>query len=403
MKVLQINSVCGIGSTGRIATDIHNILIEQGHESYIAYGRDMPRSCDNAIRIGSKFDNYVHVAKTRLLDKHGFGSKKATVAFIEKVKELDPDVIHLHNIHGYYINIEILFNYLKESKKPVVWTLHDCWAFTGHCAHFDHIKCDKWKMGCFDCQQKQSYPASILKDNSINNYIIKKKLFTGIESMIIVTPSSWLARLVKESFLREYRLTIINNGIDLDVFKPTESTFRTKYGLENKFIILGVANVWTEKKGIKYFLELSKKLKDDEVIVLVGIKENQKKYIPDNIVGITRTDNVRELAEIYSAADVFVNPTLQEVLGLTNIEAIACGTPVITFNTGGSIECIDNFSGYIIEKGNANKLLMAIRKIKIKGKSEYTFHCKKRAKLFYDKKNKFNEYIEVYKDIGEFK
>src|SRR5690554_6445846 len=143
MKVLQVNSVCGIGSTGRIATDINNILIEQGHESYIAYGRDLPKNCENAIRIGTKIDNYTHVAKTRLLDKHGFGSIKATKEFINKVIDINPDIIHLHNIHGYYINIEILFDYLKEANKPVVWTLHDCWSFTGHCSNFDYVGCDK--------------------------------------------------------------------------------------------------------------------------------------------------------------------------------------------------------------------------------------------------------------------
>ncbi|MBG0764208.1 MAG: glycosyltransferase [Tissierellales bacterium] len=195
MKVLQINSVCGIGSTGRIATDIHNILIDQGHESYIAYGRDLPKNCDNAIRIGTKIDNYTHVLKTRLLDKHGFGSKQATIEFIDKVKKLNPDIIHLHNIHGYYINIEILFDYIKEAKKPVVWTLHDCWSFTGHCSHFDYIGCEKWKTGCFDCPQKHEYPKSLFFDNSNWNYSKKREIFSGIDEMAIVTPSNWLADL----------------------------------------------------------------------------------------------------------------------------------------------------------------------------------------------------------------
>ena len=235
MKILQINSVCGIGSTGRIATDIHNILIEQGHESYIAYGRDLPKNCDNAIRIGTKIDNYTHVAKTRLLDKHGFGSKQATIEFIESVKELNPDIIHLHNIHGYYINIEILFNYLKEANKPVVWTLHDCWSFTGHCSHFDYIGCNKWRTGCFDCPQKQEYPKSILVDNSKWNYNKKKAIFNGLKKLTIVTPSNWLAELVGDSFLKKYEIITINNGIDTAIFKLRKSGFRYKYNLENKF------------------------------------------------------------------------------------------------------------------------------------------------------------------------
>jgi putative colanic acid biosynthesis glycosyltransferase len=213
MKVLQINSVCGIGSTGRIATDIHDILIEQGHESYIAYGRDLPKNCENAIRIGTKIDNYTHVAKTRLLDKHGFGSIKATKEFINKVIDINPDIIHLHNIHGYYINIEILFDYLKEANKPVVWTFHDCWSFTGHCAYFDYVGCNKWKTGCYSCPEKKAYPSSLIFDNSKNNYINKKEIFTVVKNLTIVTPSQWLANLVQESFLNEYPVKVINNGI----------------------------------------------------------------------------------------------------------------------------------------------------------------------------------------------
>lgn len=399
MKVLQINSVCGIGSTGRIATDIHNILIEQGHESYIAYGRDLPKNCDTSIKIGSKLDNYKHVALTRIFDKHGFGSKKATQKFIEKVKELDPDIIHLHNIHGYYINIEVLFDYLKKADKPVVWTLHDCWSFTGHCAHFDYVGCDKWKTGCYDCPEKNSYPASVIIDNSKDNYIKKKELFTGIKNLTIVTPSKWLAGLVKQSYLREYPVEVINNGIDLDVFKPTQSDFRERFNLEDKFIILGVASTWDRRKGFGYFVELSKKIKNDEVIVLVGLSEKQKEVLPRNIIGFTRTNNVNELVEIYSAADVFVNPTLEEVMGLTNVEALACGTPVITFESGGSVECIDETTGITVKKGDLKELLINIKVIKEKGKLNYSSQCLERAIKLFNKNQMFNKYIELYKLI----
>jgi len=310
MKVLQINSVCGMGSTGRIATDIHNSLIDLGHESYIAYGRDLPKNCDDAIRIGTKFDNYINVAKTRLLDEHGFGSKKATKEFINKVKDINPDIIHLHNLHGYYTNIEVLFNYLKEANKPVVWTLHDCWSFTGHCTYFDYVGCDKWKTGCNSCPEKKAYPSSFIFDNSKNNYINKKEIFTRVKNLTIVTPSQWLANLVQESFLNEYPVKVINNGIDLNTFRPNAGDFRKIFNLNGKFIILGVASVWDRRKGLKYFVELADKLSEDEVIVLVGLTEKQIKKIPKNIIGITRTNNVEELVDIYSSADVFVNPTL---------------------------------------------------------------------------------------------
>jgi glycosyltransferase involved in cell wall biosynthesis len=398
VKVLQINSVCGIGSTGRIATDIHAILKEQGHESYIAYGRNNPMNCETAIRIGNKLDNYAHVAKTRILDEHGFGSKKATREFITKIKELDPDVIHLHNIHGYYINVEILFDYLKEANKPVVWTLHDCWAFTGHCANFDFVGCECWKIeGHHKCLQPGSYPASWLINNSKRNFEKKKRIFTEVKNLTIVTPSKWLAGLVKESFLSEYPVEVINNGIDLDVFQPTTNNFKRSYNIDEKFIILGVANIWNERKGLNYFKKLAKRLRNDEVIVLVGLTSRQIKYLPSNIIGIIRTDSVKSLADIYSSADIFVNPTLEEVMGLTNVEALACGTPVITFDTGGSVECVDNNSGYIVAKGGLNQLSKAIQKVKQRGKLYYSEYCIERANVLYDKVDKFNEYIDRYK------
>ena len=397
MKVLQINSVCGIGSTGRIVVQIHKLLKEKGYKSYVAYGRDYARDCDSTVRIGNKFDNYMHVAITRLFDRHGFGSKKATANFIEKVEKIDPDIIHLHNIHGYYVNIELLFKYIKEANKPVVWTLHDCWAFTGHCAYFDYIGCDRWKTGCYECPQKKTYPSSILIDNSKRNFERKKELFTGIKNMVIVTPSRWLAGLVKESFLSKYPVKVINNGIDLEIFKPMESDFRKRYGLENKFIILGIANVWDRRKGYDYFIKLSETLKQDEIIVMVGLTEKQKKNLPKNIIGITRTNNVKKLAEIYSAADVFVNPTLEDNFPTTNLEALACGTPVVTFNTGGSPECIDENCGVVVEKGNLKELVNVLKIIKSKGRSSYIWQCVERAKKLYDKNNKYNEYLFLYK------
>ena len=390
MKILQINSVCGVGSTGRIATDLYKVLEEQGHECKIAYGRGTAPEGIDSIKIGSNLDNYIHVFKTRVFDKHGFGSVSATKKFIEKVKEYDPDIIHLHNIHGYYINIEILFNYLKEANKPVVWTLHDCWAFTGHCSHFDYVGCDKWKNGCNNCIQKNEYPSSKVMDNSKFNYEKKKELFTSVKNMTIVTPSKWLANLVRESFLGKYSVEVINNGIDLDVFKPTESDFRERYNLQDKFIVLGVASVWTERKGLKYFIELSKELSDDYKVVVVGVTEKQKKELPNNILAITRTNNVKELAEIYTAVDVFVNPTLEDNFPTTNLEALACGTPVITFNTGGSVESIDNKNGIVVYEKDLNALKKAILKI---NNNILNYEIKSEI---YNKFDRYKDYIELY-------
>lgn len=399
MKVLQINSVCGIGSTGRIATDINRILIEEGHEGYIAYGRKEPLNCSNPIRIGNKLDNYIHVIKTRILDMHGFGSIKATKRFINEIERINPDIIHLHNIHGYYINIELLFKYLKFANKPVVWTLHDCWAFTGHCSYFEYIDCNKWKTMCFDCPQKRNYPASLVKDNSKNNFIKKKELFTSIKNLTIITPSNWLAELVKESFLKIYPVKVINNGIDLEIFKPTKSNFREKYNLKDKFIILGVANIWDKRKGYDYFIELSNQLREDEIIIMVGVTEKQKSKLPNNIIGITRTNNIKELAEIYSASDVFVNPTLEDNFPTTNLEALACGTPVITFNTGGSPESIDEYCGFVVPQKDINAMLEKIMLVKEKGKNYYLSKCVRRAAELYNKDDKFREYIKIYDEI----
>jgi putative colanic acid biosynthesis glycosyltransferase len=394
LNVLQINTVCGTGSTGRIATDIEAILKEQGHESYIAYGRGDPRNSDSPIRIGNKLDNYTHVAKTRLLDMHGFGSKKATKNFIKKVREIDPDVIHLHNIHGYYINVEILFDYLKEANKPVVWTLHDCWPFTGHCAYFDFARCDCWRVdGTHKCIQKRSYPASLLINNSKMNYERKRKAFTGIKNLTIVTPSQWLADLVKKSFLKEYTIEIVNNGIDLEVFKPTESDFRRRYNLQDKHIILGVANMWEQRKGINDFIQLSKQLDSSYKIVLVGVSKKQIKKLPKNILCIPRTNNIKELAEIYTAADIYVNPSVEETMGLTTVEAFACGTPAIVYNTTAVPESIDASCGIVIDKGNFNNLYMEIKGDRIKQIEKQ--NCIKRAN-FFEKRIKFEKYIQMY-------
>lgn len=399
MHVLLINSVCGIGSTGRIVTDLHSILLSQGHQSTIAYGRDAAHNCSKAIRIGRKLDNYFHVVKTRIYDAHGFGSSSATKEFIKKIDQLRPDVIHLHNLHGYYIHIGLLFDYLKKTRKPVIWTLHDCWPFTGHCSHYDYIDCNKWRDGCYGCQIKGEYPKSYYFDRSGQNYQDKKKIFSDHYDLTVVTPSKWLMSQVEESYLREYPVKLINNGIDLEIFKPVSNDFKIRYGLESEFLILGVASVWSERKGLRYFIELAKRLNHDEKIILVGLNETQVRQMPEGIIGIQRTRVAAELTDIYSAADVFVNPTLEDTYPTTNLEAMACGTPVITFNSGGSAESVKNGCGLVVSRGDLDGIMNAISAIKKNGKHFYAQECRQHALFSFNKNVKFVEYIELYRSV----
>ena len=361
MKILFINSVCGIGSTGRICTDLAQQLEKEGHTVKIAYGRSatVPKKFQKyAVRIGTDLDVKLHAIQTRLFDTHGFGSKRATQKFLQWAEQFNPDLVWLHNLHGYYINVEMLFNWLKNRPETrVKWTLHDCWTFTGHCSHFTMAHCDKWKAHCACCAQHRKYPASFW-DNSKNNFDRKRAAFTGVKNMTVVCVSHWLENLVKQSFLKEYPIQVVHNSIDTTIFKPTPSDFRKKYGLENKKIILGVANIWDERKGLQDFIKLAQMLDDNYAIVLVGLTDKQIKNLPKNCLGIARTNSPQELAAIYSAADVFFNPTYEDNYPTVNLEAQACGTPVITYNTGGCRETIYTNDSSVISVGDFRKLLL---------------------------------------------
>ena len=361
MKYLFINSVAGFGSTGRIAAEKCRELIREGHECVLAYGRQKA-NCDDleTWQIGSALDYKLHGAMNRLLDNHGFGSVAATRKFLDEVKRYDPDVIWLHNIHGYYINIELLFSWLKTSGKKVFWTLHDCWSFTGHCSHFDFVGCDRWKTGCHHCPQKGEYPASLLLDNSRRNYARKKELFTGIPDLTIITPSYWLKDLVKQSFLGEYPVEVVYNPINRDIFKPTPGDFRQRYGLEDKKIVLGVASVCGERKGLGDFAKLAAMLSEEYKIVLVGVTPEQCAKLPETILALPRTDSLGVLAQIYTAADVYVSPSVEESFGMTPMEAISCGTPAIVYKGTACEEIAHKFGGTVVERG-AEYLLHAIK------------------------------------------
>lgn len=343
MKYLFINSVAGIGSTGRIAAEQCRRLQEQGHRCVLAYGRAQA-NCDDiqTIQIGTAMDYRWHGVMTRLFDQHGFWSYRATKKFLRWVQSYAPDVIWLHNIHGYYINIELLFEYLKRCGKQVIWTLHDCWAFTGHCSYFTAIGCEQWKSHCLHCTQLRRYPKCCVIGNVGYNYERKQAAFTGVSNMKIIVPSQWLKEIVQQSFLKNYPVEVIYNTINTNVFRPTSSNFREQFGLENKKIILGVASVWEERKGLYDFFKLADLLDDRFRIVLVGLSKKQMKRLPTNIIGIEHTNSPQELAAIYTAADIFINPTYEDNYPTVNLEAQACGIPVITYDTGGCKETTDS-------------------------------------------------------------
>ena len=398
MKILQINTTLNWGSTGRIAEEIGLLLQDKGFESYIAYGRYNNPSRSKTYQIGNKFDVYFHGLLTRIFDNHGLGSKNATLKLVNYIKEIQPDIIHLHNIHGYYVNYQILFNLLSKLDIPIVWTLHDCWSFTGHCSHFSYENCERWKTICYNCPQQRNYPGSFIMDRSKQNYIDKKKAFTSIKNLTIVTVSKWLENEVKSSFLKNFPIKTIYNGINLETFKPTPSLEKNKE-FNNKFVILGLASVWTERKGFNDFKKLRSLLSTDYIIILIGLSKKQIKELPEGIIGIQRTNSIQELAEYYSLANVFFNPTWEDNFPTTNLEALACGTPVITYKTGGSIEAIDEKTGFIVDQGDLNTTVQIIEKLKSVDKEKYKISCRQRAIQFYNKNERYEEYIKLYNSI----
>ena len=401
MNILEINTV-NFGSTGKIMKGIAAIAREKGDHVWLCYPKyDMNQKnrVEGDILIGNRLSFYLHLKITAYLGLNGCGSVLSTFRFLREVDRLNIDAIHLHNLHNSYINLPILFRYLKRKRIPVIWTLHDCWAFTGQCPHFAVAKCAKWKKGCHHCPQTNLYPSSHV-DRTRLMWKLKRKWFTGIENMTIVTPSQWLTDLVKQSYLKDYPVKVIHNGIDLSVFKPTASDFRERHGIPtDKPILLGVAFGWGERKGLDVFVKLAQDLGDAYQIVLVGTDDRIDALLPANIISIHRTQDQHELAEIYSAADVFVNPTREEVLGLVNIEANACGTPVITFKSGGSPECIDTTSGAVVECDDVEEMKLEI--IRACTKRPYCAEkCRSRAEQF-DANKVYQEYLNLYHCIAE--
>ena len=390
-KLLQINISANWGSTGKIAEQIGVRAIDHGWDFYFAYGNSCNASKGHLIKVGGKWNKYIHYAKQRIFDNEGLCSRAETKKLIEQIKEIKPDVINLHNIHDHYLNYRLLFDYLNHTDVKVVWTFHDCWAMTGHCMHFVTKNCERWKTGCHDCLMKGEYPKSVL-DRSKQNWELKKRLFTDNTNLTIVAVSDWIAEFVQESYLKDKRIEVIHNGCDIKTFKPLPRTE------SNKFRIIAVSSVWYPNKGELDIYKLRTMLRKDEYeITMVGLSAEQVKNLPKGIRGIQRTQNVQELAQLYSEADVLINPTYEDNFPTVNIEALACGTPVITYKTGGSPEAVDSKTGVVIEQGNLNALANAI--IQMKDKPLSSADCRKRAEEFFDKDKCFEKYVELYEEL----
>jgi len=393
-KLLQINIVSNVLSTGKISEGIASVATRNGWDCYVAYGRSAKAGTSKEIHVGSKLDEYEHYAEHLLFDNDGLASRSATKKLINQIRDIQPDVIHLHNIHGHFLNYKILFEYLDSIETPVVWTLHDCLSFTGGCAYFDMIPCDKWKTSCEKCPIRKGK----LFDRSSYHFNLRKRLFTAKKNLTMVPVSNWIAEPLKESFLKDKPIHVIHNGIDLSVFKPlpTESV-KLKYGISDEFVIIGVAAPWSARKGLPDFVKLRDMLSNDYRIILVGLSDQQIKDLPDGIIGIKRTSNATELAELYSSADVFVNPTYSDNFPTTNLEALACGTPVITYKTGGSPEAIDSKTGVVINQGDVTALANTIMYMKANPYSSEA--CRKRAEEYFDKDKCFEKYIKLYNSV----
>lgn len=399
--LLHIDSCLNTGSTGRITEAIGSMALKCGWKCYIAHSSrySNPPSCMSSFKMGTLFGEYLHYGESLFFDNHGLSSRTETKCLINYIKSIKPDVIHLHCIHGYYLNYKILFEYLNKTEIQIVWTFHDCWAFTGHCAYFDRIKCNKWKTGCCKCELIGDYPKALM-DNSSRNYNIKKTLFSENQNLHIVTVSKWLEGLSRESFFKKKDIRTIYNGVDINIFKPTDSEYmRQKLGIGNKKVLLAAATVWAERKGFNDYIELSKMLSDDMVIILLGLDKKKSVGLPSNIIGIEKTESIQDMASFYSLADIVLNLSYEETFGLTTAEGMACGTPSIVYDATASPELITPETGLIVEPGNVKGVFNAIQKMVKTPKVFFSKSCRARAVCSFNKDKQFEEYIKLYEDI----
>lgn len=399
MKILQINMVYGRGSTGIMAKLLSEQVISAGHEAYIAYDGYDIKTFENGYRIGNKWVYRIHANLfAKYLDLEGRGSFFSTLGLCRWMDKIKPDIIHLHNIHGSYVNLSLLFKYINRNHVPVVMTLHDCWTMTGHCYHFESIGCDRWKSGCYDCPLHSIYPVSVGKDRSKKNYLWKKDLFNSVERMHIVSVSHFIDSVIAQSYLSNCNHSVIHNGIDVSVFTPIKTDLRKRLNIEEgKIIVLGVSSGWSKEKGLKEMIFLSQYNRLQ--VIMIGVQRSLLTSLPNEIIALQRTESQKELAEYYSMADVFVNPTYNDSFPTVNLEALACGTPVVTYRTGGSPEAIDESTGSIVGRGDHAGLLNAVIEMASRDKRLVAMKCRKRAEMCFNQRVCYLPYMNIYEQL----
>jgi len=400
MRIFQLNTVCGIKSTGRIAVEIGKLVEADGGQCLIGCGANYvpPEAEHMAVKTLSVTKRRLYSLLIRLFDAETCFNLIGTIRLTKEMDRFAPDVVHLHNIHGGYLHAGVLFRYLKKKNIPVVWTLHDCWPFTGHCAHFSYIGCEKWKTQCASCPQKGRYPICIGLDGSRRNHARKRKLFTSLNNLTMVAPCEWMRQPLEQSYMKKHAVRTIYNGVDLQSFRPTESDLRVRFGLENCRLVLAAASDWDERKGLKYLIQAAQKLGKDYRFVVVGLSSAQVAALPDGMIGIEHTANVNELAQWYTAADCFANPTLEDNMPMVNLEALASGTPVVTFRTGGCPEAVDADTGIVVDQADVDGLCEAIRRITPKTDARKEA-CLQRAQ-FFSAARTFESYLNLYRELS---
>lgn len=393
--LLQIDVCCNWGSTGKIAEQIGLLAEKQGWTVYQVWGRHKNPSKLTDIKVGNMLGVYEHYAENILLDNEGLASRCATRKLIKKIDKIKPDVVQLHDIHNHWLNYKILFEYLIEKQIPVVWTQHDQWATTGHCC-YNLVGCELWKTECHDCPMSRWYSL----DKSRRNFNLKKRLCAGLKSLTIVPVSEWLADNMRQSHLKDRPIEVIHNGIDINVFKPVESSTIKDERIEGKIMLLGVAAPWSERKGLQDYIALSKILPPEYVIVLIGLDKEQIESLPDNMVGVGRTQNQAELAAFYSLADILLSLSTGETFGMTMAEAYGCSTPVIVYDNTAQPEIVTPETGRVVKTGDIEALATTIREFRdTEFKKHHSADCRKRAEECFDKDKCFEKYVELYERL----